>query len=364
VFERVAVAFALSDAQSPTTSRRARALLAFVASATLIASTTTSVASAAASYSPSAKRADLPPAWVMSKHSSSAIRVIPASALAVSEPSPFMFGNPENDDQRDNKAWTNFNWLKSRFHFSFAEYGNRKNSNFGVLRVANDDLVQPERGFGEHGHSDMEIATYIVRGELTHQDSTGTLETLGRGAVQYMSAGKGVRHSERNNNPLQDLRFVQMWIVPRARGGPPKYGGHRTTFDDRKDAFYHLVSDVQKSPGSTPVKINQDANIYVSEISPGKSVLFPLNEGRQAYVIILEGHGVTVKANNAIVGTPTNSNDAEAGIAVVTANAYDALELFGGVEGTQITFAASAAEPAHVLLVEMQQDGRGGRSDI
>jgi hypothetical protein len=93
------------------------------------------------------------------------IRRVPNSKLGVSEPNPSWFGNPANDKQ--NPSWTNSNWLKSRFHFSFAEYSNPANMGFGVLRVMNDDLVQPSRGFGEHPHRDTEICTYVVEGE-TH----------------------------------------------------------------------------------------------------------------------------------------------------------------------------------------------------
>lgn len=106
--------------------------------------------------------------------------------LFVSQPDPSWFGNPSNDISNPN--WSNKNWLKSRFHLSFAEY-NKGRSRYGVLRVVNDDLVQPARGFGRHGHSNMEIVTYIVQGELTHLDSMGTSETLGKGSVQFMTAG-------------------------------------------------------------------------------------------------------------------------------------------------------------------------------
>jgi len=113
------------------------------------------------------------------------IKVVPNSSLFVSEPDPSWFGNPGNP--MNDAKWTNSNWLKSRFHFSFAEYSSRHNQDFGVLRVMNDDLVQPNRGFGTHPHSDMEIITYIVEGELTHKDSMGTEETLGRGSIQFMT---------------------------------------------------------------------------------------------------------------------------------------------------------------------------------
>lgn len=101
-------------------------------------------------------------------------------------------------------------WLESRFHFSFAEYYDPARSEFGVLRVINDDLVKSKEGFGTHPHRDMEIFSYVLDGELTHRDSMGSSETLYRGSVQYMSAGTGVRHSEYNTGPKRS-RFLQVW---------------------------------------------------------------------------------------------------------------------------------------------------------
>ena len=88
----------------------------------------------------------------------------------------------------------------------------------------NDDLVQPNRGFGEHPHRNAEIMTYVVRGALTHQDSMGTAETLKQGSIQYMSAASGVRHSEFNKSKELPLRFIQIWVTPRTTGGDPVYG--------------------------------------------------------------------------------------------------------------------------------------------
>jgi redox-sensitive bicupin YhaK (pirin superfamily) len=150
----------------------------------------------------------------------STIRRIARSSLFVSEPDPRMFGNSRNEP--DLPGWTNKNWLKSRFHFSFAEWRDGP-SRYGALRVLNDDLVQPRRGFGTHGHSDMEIVTLVVTGELSHADSMGSGETLGRGSIQYMSAGEGVNHSEQNAGAVP-VRFIQSWVVPRTRGAQPVYG--------------------------------------------------------------------------------------------------------------------------------------------
>ena len=171
----------------------------------------------------------------------------------MSEPNPQWFGNPPNASEA---TWTNTNWLKSRFHFAFAEYSNPQNACFGVLRVMNDDLVQPNRGFGTHPHREMEICTYVVEGELTHKDSIGTQETLGPGSVQFMTAGTGVQHSEHNLSATSPLRFIQMWIVPSQRGLAPNYGSACGKSVNLRNGWTRLVSDV-KSAAASPVKIHQ-----------------------------------------------------------------------------------------------------------
>ena len=107
-------------------------------------------------------------------------------------------------------------WLESRFHFSFAQYHNPQNMNFGVLRVMNDDVIAPHTGFGTHPHRDMEIFTYVLEGELTHEDSMGNKETLQAGDIQYLSAGTGIYHSEKNDGDVP-VRLIQTWIVPHTK---------------------------------------------------------------------------------------------------------------------------------------------------
>mmetsp|Transcript_10489 Transcript_10489/g.16773 ORF Transcript_10489/g.16773 Transcript_10489/m.16773 type:complete len:298 (+) Transcript_10489:55-948(+) len=219
------------------------------------------------------------------------IAVIGNDRLFVSEPDPGMFGNKENAADSKSAGWTNKNWLKSRFHFSFAEYHNGP-GNFGCVRVMNDDLVQADRGFGAHPHRDMEIMMFIVHGNLTHKDSMGTEETLGRGSLQFMTAGTGVRHSEHNLDKEKPLRFIQTWVVPRKRGLPPNYGSMpsgQAEEDARKDQWAHLVSDAVGG-FATLVKINQDCNVFVTELSPGKMApALPLQPSRQAYLLCVEG---------------------------------------------------------------------------
>lgn len=263
--------------------------------------------------------------------------------LYVSEPNPFMFGNANNDPKWKEEVtpWgeNSANWLKSRFHFSFAEYRNMKNSKFGVLRVMNDDFVQPDRGFGAHPHSNMEIVTYVVQGKLWHKDNHGNSESLPRGSVQFMSAGTGVVHSEANTDKELPVRFIQMWVPPRVMGADVNYGSLLGDFDARHNKWQHLVSDCDSS-FKTPIKILQDANFYVSELDKGVSLDFQLAENRQAYFLCIEGDVDLVGANAA--GTEESSS----------LKMHDGAELFGDLK-----LKIEAKTTSHVLIVEMEKNG-------
>uniref|UniRef100_A0A6U3D9N1 Pirin N-terminal domain-containing protein n=2 Tax=Lotharella globosa TaxID=91324 RepID=A0A6U3D9N1_9EUKA len=203
----------------------------------------------------------------------------------------------------------------------------------------NDDLVQAKRGFGEHPHRNAEICTYVVHGQLTHQDSMGTKESLGKGSIQFMTAGTGVRHSEHNLHE-EPLRFIQMWLTPKAGGLKPNYGSMCGSKIDTKNKLGHLVSSTD-TQAETPVKINCDANIHVAELQDEKnSVDLELGEDRQAYFLSVEG-------------TPTVSGD----FGTQKFQQHDAAELYGGGK-IKIT------GPGHVLIVEMAKDGKGGRGDL
>lgn len=261
-----------------------------------------------------------------------------------------MFGNGPNPTS--DPAWTNGNWLKSRFHFSFAEYNTYANQDFGVLRVMNDDLVQPHRGFGTHPHRNMEIITYIVNGKLTHQDSMGTSESLGRGSFQFMTAGTGIMHSEFNHGD-EPLRFIQTWIVPSARGLTPNYGSFdpntvcEGTTEDRKNKLQHLVSNVKDTSTSTPVEINQDVDAFATELDLGAKVSIDLAEGRQAYLLCIEG-GVKVNGKQL--------------------SKYDSCEITGfcgalEIEATDVEDTENG-KVAHILMFTMKAVPGAGRTDI
>lgn len=272
------------------------------------------------------------------------VKVVRNEKLFVSEPNPLWFGNGPNPGYRP-PTWTNDNWLQSRFHFSFAEYRNHKNLDYGVLRVMNDDLVQPERGFGEHGHSNSEIITYVVDGELTHEDSMGTKESLGRGSIQFMSAGSGITHSEANASSDKPLRFIQTWIKPAELNIEPNYGSYRGDVALRKNQLHHLVSDARNTKVQTPVAVVQDVDAFASELERGQGVTYELPAGRQAYLLCIEG---SVSVNGK------------------TLHRHDACEIKGGgpieISATE-TEETQHGNVAHILVFAMAEAG-SGRKDI
>lgn len=225
---------------------------------------------------------------------------------------------------KENMGTSNLGWLESCFHFSFAQYRNPNNINFGVLRVLNDDIVHPKSGFDTHPHSNMEIISYVVNGEITHKDSMGNSETLKRGEVQYLSAGDGIYHSEHNVHKSEDLRLLQIWIIPPFAGLPRLYGSKRYEEIDRKNTLLNIVSSQE---GTADIKIYQDVNIYVSELEINKLLEFEIKEDRQVYFVQIEGS--------------SNINE-------ITLNAGDAMEIVD-IEKIEI----KALGNSHFLFIEM-----------
>jgi redox-sensitive bicupin YhaK (pirin superfamily) len=192
-------------------------------------------------------------------------------------------------------------WLESRHSFSFADYYDPKHSGFGPLLVINEDQVAPGAGFGTHGHSDMEIISYVLEGALEHKDSIGTGSVLHYGDVQRMSAGRGVRHSEFNGSKTEPVHFLQIWIQPNVRGIPPSYEEKR--FDaEHKRGKLRLIASPDGRDGS--VTIHQNAAIYASILDEGDRVEHALDPARRAYVHVIRGdatvNGVPLKDGDAL----------------------------------------------------------------
>jgi redox-sensitive bicupin YhaK (pirin superfamily) len=176
-------------------------------------------------------------------------------------------------------------WLESRHTFSFADYVDPKHMGFGPLRVINEDVVAPGRGFGRHPHRDMEILSYVLEGALQHADSMGTGSIIRPGDVQRMSAGTGVLHSERNHSPSEPVHFLQIWIEPEARGLPPGYEQKR--FDDTRRNALRLIASRDGRNGS--VTVHQDASLYVAALDADASVKLDVATGRRVWVQVLRG---------------------------------------------------------------------------
>lgn len=184
-----------------------------------------------------------------------------------------------------------YNWLDTTYHFSFANYYNEANLNFGVLRVLNDDIISPHTGFESHLHKDMEILTYVIDGELTHKDSLGNTVVLRRGQMQYISAGTGIEHSEYNkgNHPL---RILQIGITPNKKGHQPTYGQYHFDWESRHNQWLHMVSDIHSG---APITINQDINIYTILLDENNIADINVPLGRQAYLMQIEGFSTVNK---------------------------------------------------------------------
>ncbi|HEX7080544.1 MAG TPA: pirin family protein [Gammaproteobacteria bacterium] len=186
----------------------------------------------------------------------------------------------------EQRGHENRGWLDSFHTFSFADYYDPEHMGFGPLRVINEDRVQPGKGFGTHGHSDMEIVSYVLHGELEHRDSTGRESVLRPGWVQRMSAGTGVKHSELNHSSEEPLHFLQIWILPEKEGLEPSYEEKRFTEDERRGRL-RLIGSRDGRDGS--VTIHQDVDLYAGLLADGDDVTHRLRPGRRAWVQVARG---------------------------------------------------------------------------
>jgi len=177
-------------------------------------------------------------------------------------------------------------WLDSRFTFSFADYHDPEHMGFRALRVINDDHIAAGRGFGQHGHRDMEILTYVLDGEVAHEDSLGTTAVVKPGEVQRMTAGTGVMHSEMNPRRDQELHLLQIWIVPDKRSYPPSY--EQTAFPEaERRGRLRVVGSRDGRDGS--VTIHQDVTVHAGLFDGAEATTLPLAAGRHAWVHVARG---------------------------------------------------------------------------
>ncbi len=191
-------------------------------------------------------------------------------------------------------------WLDSYHTFSFADYYDPKWMGFRSLRVINDDLVMPRMGFGTHPHRDMEIITYILSGQLAHQDSMGNGRVITPGEFQYMSAGTGVQHSEQNPSGQEAVHLLQIWIQPDEKGVPPRY--EEKSMKDAAPGRLHLITSKTGRDGS--MAIHQDADLWLAKLEPAHTVTHELATGRHAWVHVAEGditlNGLALSGGDAV----------------------------------------------------------------
>ncbi|WP_422084207.1 pirin family protein [Ulvibacterium sp.] len=189
----------------------------------------------------------------------------------------------------------NHGWLQSKHSFSFANYYNPERMNFGVLRVLNDDTVAAGMGFGKHPHSDMEIISIPLEGDLKHMDSTGRSEIIKQGDVQVMSAGSGIQHSEMNANREKQVKFLQIWVMPNKGGVTPRYQQITLEEGARHNKLQQILSPNANDEG---VWIHQDAWFHLGKLEKNTELEYQVKKaGNGVYAFVIEGN-VTINGQS------------------------------------------------------------------
>jgi redox-sensitive bicupin YhaK (pirin superfamily) len=188
----------------------------------------------------------------------------------------------------DTRGHANHGWLDSHHTFSFANYYNPERMHFGILRVLNDDIVAPGRGFGTHPHDNMEIISIPLSGDLEHKDSMGNTTVIKQGDIQVMSAGTGIQHSEFNKNKDQDVRFLQIWLFPNKRSVTPRYDQISLDTAKMKNNLLQILSPNADDEG---VWIHQDAWFHIGQLDKGFKTEYTLKnkDKNGVYAFVIDG---------------------------------------------------------------------------
>lgn len=210
------------------------------------------------------------------------------------------------------RGYANHGWLKSYHTFSFADYYDPRFEGWGPLRVINEDRVSGGRGFGAHPHSNFEIFSYPLSGELMHQDSLKHKEVIKRGGVQHTSAGTGIAHSEFNADPEVPVHFLQVWVQPSTNGLKPSYETKYWTDEEKTNVLKRILAPNGEDGA---IVLHQDASVYASILEKEHTVTHTIPEGRKGYLHLaqtggaLEVNGVAMaEGDGAFVTGPLQLN--------------------------------------------------------
>lgn len=226
----------------------------------------------------------------------------------------------------EDRGYADHSWLKAAHSFSFANYYDSEKVNFGKLRVLNDDIVAPGKGFDLHPHKDMEIITIPLSGSLRHKDNMGNQEIISAGEVQVMSAGFGIWHSEYNASATEELNLFQIWIITNRTGHNPRYNQKFFDSSERTDKWQLLVSPNGREDS---LWINQNAFISVFDSNIADSAVYKLNDqSNGVYFMLTEGE---VKINEQVLKT------------------RDAIGVWDNAEPLEISF----QQPSKILAIEV-----------
>lgn len=226
----------------------------------------------------------------------------------------------------EERGHANHGWLDTYHTFSFANYYDPKHMGFRSLRVINEDRIAAGRGFGSHGHRDMEILTYVLKGSLAHKDSMGHQEVLGPNEIQRMSAGTGVIHSEFNASNAEPVHLLQIWIEPATNGTPSSYEQLGFSPEEKQGKWKALATP---QGGNGAARINQDAQVFAAELADGETLPYAPGAQRHVWLHVIQG---TVTVN----GTTLQTGDAAA------LSKEDSLTVTG-----------ANAQPSEVLLFDL-----------
>ncbi len=189
------------------------------------------------------------------------------------------------------RGHVNLGWLDSFHSFSFGSYHDPAHMGFSDLRVINQDIIQPSAGFPTHGHTDMEIVTYVMRGRLAHRDSMGNVETIAAGEVQRMTAGTGIQHSEYNASDTEPVELLQIWLLPNQTGLAP---GYEQIMLENKPGWQVVAS---RSGADGALTVHQDVTLWRGRFAAGEQSVLPVSATRNAWLQVVRGDALVGDQN-------------------------------------------------------------------